>query len=129
MKISGQELLGKEFANTTSGLIGFVDIAEMSFEYFRETGLGKSIMGFKVGDSTKFVISKLKDGDFKTIVVIAATAIIGVMMLYSVFSSENDASTNEEEKEKEEMKKTEPLRDFTIEQLVSNCQADVMGSP
>ena len=99
--------------NKTPGLIGITDLAQTAWEYLSESHIGKVLNRF---------IYKLQNGDLKTIVIVSTTIVVGVMLAYRFLLEDQneDHSSGEHGKKKEKEEEKDPLRDFTVEQLVSS---------
>ena len=121
-KVDGKEIpLGPDFSPNTSGRIGIVDLLESLLEKFYDTELGQMLKDF----SMETLFAKLRAGDIKTICICSITVLCFGLSYLVLKEIGGPADKNDEEVKEEEKEKIE-LRDFTIEQLVSDLFRSVL---
>jgi hypothetical protein len=110
--------LGKMLADKAPGLVGVNELAQSAWELLSESRIGTAVGNF---------IGKLKAGDFKTVVIVGTTVIVGAMVAYRFLIDDDDSSSSSADKKKPEEEEKDPLRDFTIEQLVSYIMSGIVS--
>jgi hypothetical protein len=115
VKIPRSDIPGLDkISDKAPGLINVNDLAQSAWEFLSESKIGMAIGRF---------VEKLKAGDLKTVVIVGTTIVVGAMVAYRFLLDDDD--DKDKKKDTKEEEETDPLKDFTVEQLVSSSHVTV----